>query len=83
MLQVEVMTVPVNSSPGADSAVLGSVRLEMVVPLREKMWRETSGDPGTNLGQILTFRGWEERVRPSTDPDERLERWKGISRRTC
>lgn len=74
MLQAKVMTIPVNSSPGEDSAVLGSVRLEMVVPLRKKVWRETSGDPGTNPGQIPTFRGWEERVRPSTDPDERLER---------
>lgn len=54
--------------------MLGSVRLEMVVPLREKLWREISGDAGTNPGQILTFRGWEERVGPSTDSDEVLER---------
>lgn len=50
--------------------------------MREKLWRETNGDPGTGPWQTLVFRGWEERVETSTDPEEGSEKWKGISMRT-
>lgn len=41
-----MLTVSVNSSPGGDS--VGSIRVEVVVSLREQVWRETSEDPGTD-----------------------------------
>lgn len=52
----------------------GSIRVEVVFSLREQVWRETSEDPGTDPWQILAFRAWEEKVKPSADLEEGMER---------
>lgn len=54
--------------------MLGSIRVEVVVSSRDKVWRETSGDPGTDPWQILAVRRWGEKMEPSTDLEEETER---------